>query len=191
MGSVLRVLRPDYPVETERLLLRPFRREDLAEFHAYHRLPDVTRYLFQEVFDLEQSRAALERIAGRTSLVGEGDRLVLAVATRQDERLVGEVHLEWLSRKHRQGEMGFVFNPEYQGRGYATEAAEAALRLGFAGLGLHRIVGHCDARNHPSARLMERLGMRKEAHFVHNRIFKGQWDEELVYAMLDHEWRER
>jgi RimJ/RimL family protein N-acetyltransferase len=65
------------------------------------------------------------------------------------------------------------------------------LRLGFAGLGLHRIIGCCDARNLSSARLLERLGMRREAHFVHNEIFKGEWGDEFQYAMLDQEWVER
>jgi hypothetical protein len=82
-----------------------------------------------------------------------------------------------------------VFHPGYQGRGLATEAAEVVLGLGFDGLGLHRVIGRCDALNLPSARLMERLGMRREAHFVHNEIFKGSWGDELVYALLEDEWR--
>jgi RimJ/RimL family protein N-acetyltransferase len=84
-----------------------------------------------------------------------------------------------------------VFQPRYQGRGLATEAAEVVLRLGFEGLGLHRVIGRCDALNVASARLMERLGMRREAHLVHNEIFKGSWGDELVYAMLEDEWRAR
>ncbi len=65
------------------------------------------------------------------------------------------------------------------------------LGLGFDGLRLHRITGSCAAQNAPSARLMERLGMRREAHFVHNEIVKGAWGDELVYAILEHEWRGR
>ncbi len=65
------------------------------------------------------------------------------------------------------------------------------LRLGFDDLGLHRIIGRCDARNTASARLMERLGMRREAHFRENEWFKGEWGDELIYAMLDREWSER
>ena len=63
------------------------------------------------------------------------------------------------------------------------------LRLGFEELGLHRIIGRIDARNTPSARVLERLGMRREAHFVHNEILKGEWTDEVVYAMLEDEWR--
>jgi RimJ/RimL family protein N-acetyltransferase len=74
---------------------------------------------------------------------------------------------------------------------YPLETARPVLRLGFEGLGLHRVTGCCDALNLPSARLMERLGMRREAHLVHSECFKGAWGDELVYAMLEDEWRER
>jgi RimJ/RimL family protein N-acetyltransferase len=65
------------------------------------------------------------------------------------------------------------------------------LRLGFDELGLHRIVGRIDARNAASARLLDRLGMRREAHFAQNKILKGEWSDEVVYAILEDEWRAR
>jgi RimJ/RimL family protein N-acetyltransferase len=185
------VLRPEYPIETARLALRPFRMDDLDDLYAYHSRPEVVRYLYWEARDRAQVEEYLEGKLGLTALEDEGDGLMLGIVWREVGRLVGQVDLQWLSRKHRQGEIGFVLNPDYQGRGLATEAAEVVLRLGFDGLGLHRIVGRCDARNRASAGLMERLGMRREAHFVHNEIFKGEWGDELVYAMLDHEWRGR
>ncbi len=65
------------------------------------------------------------------------------------------------------------------------------LRLGFEDLGLHRIAGRLDARNAASARVLERLGMRREARFLQNEIVKGEWADEMVYAMLEDEWRAR
>jgi RimJ/RimL family protein N-acetyltransferase len=183
------VLVPEYPILTERLLLRPFARGDLDDVYAYHSRPDVTRFLYWEPRDREQVRDVLARRAGQVDLREAGDTLSLVVEWREVGRVVGEVVLIWLHREHRQGEVGFVFNPEFHGRGLAGEAAAAMLDLGFRGLGLHRIIGRCDARNAPSARLMERLGMRREAHFVHNEIFKGRWGDEYVYAILEHEWR--
>jgi len=67
----------------------------------------------------------------------------------------------------------------------------ALLRLGLEGLGLHRIVARCDARNTASARVMERIGMRREAHFVRNEFLKGEWTDELIYAILRSEWAAR
>lgn len=173
------------------MLLRPFTSADLDDLYAYHSRPDVARYLFWEARDRSQAREALDRKVRRSVLDEQGQSLVLAAVSQRDGRVVGEVNLEWLSRQHRQGELGFVFNPDYQGQGLATEAAEAMLRLGFDDLGLHRIIGRCDARNRSSARLMERIGMRREAHFVHNEIFKGEWGEEFLYALLEQEWKSR
>jgi RimJ/RimL family protein N-acetyltransferase len=185
------VLRPVYPLETGRLALRPFEPGDLEGLSAFHSLPEVARFLYWEPRDLEQVRGVLEAKLGQTTLEEEGQVLALAVVGREAGVVVGEVSLHWLSRRHRQGEIGFVFHPAHQGRGLATEAASVVLRLGFEGLGLHRVIGRCDALNLPSARLMERLGMRREAHFVHNEIFKGAWGDELVYALLEDEWRDR
>jgi len=185
------VLRPDYPLVTERLELRPLRLDDLDDLLVYHSRPDVTRYLYWEPRDRPRMLEALRQRMRMSSLSREGDRLVLGAALRATGTVVGEVNLGWLSEQHRQGEIGFVFNPAYHGRGLAGEAARVMLRLGFAGLGLHRIIGRCDARNGPSARLMERLGMRREGHLVHSEFFKGEWGDEFVYAMLDHEWRVR
>ncbi|HYO29274.1 MAG TPA: GNAT family protein, partial [Thermomicrobiales bacterium] len=111
-----------------------------------------------------------------------------AVVVRETGTLVGDVMLWWRSAAHRQGEIGYVFHPDHAGRGYATEASRAAHRLGFEDLGLHRIAARCDARNGASARVMERLGMRREAHLRENEFVKGEWCDELVYALLEDEW---
>lgn len=178
-------------METARLTLRPFTADDLDDVYAYYSRPDVTRFLFQEPRDREETRLVLARKAQEHVLSDQHRQMVLAVVWREVGRVVGEVNLEWLSQKHRRGEIGFIFNPEFHSRGLATEAAEAMLRVGFEELGLHRIIGRCDARNRPSAALMERLGMRREAHLVHNEMFKGEWADELVFAMLEDEWAPR
>ena len=118
----------------------------------------------------------------------EGERLVLAVAPLALQRSIGMVTLKWRSQKHQRGELGYIFDPTYHGQGYATEAAAAMLGLGFTEFGFHRISASCDARNTPSYKLMERLGMRREAHFIHNEFFKGEWGDELIYAILQSEW---
>lgn len=182
------MLIPAYPIETERLRLRPYADTDLDDLADMRRRADVVRYLYDEVQNRDQVAALLERRKTLNALRKEGDGLVLAAEMKETGRVIGDVSLRWVSEKHRQGDIGFIFNPDFQGKGFAFEAASVMLRLGFDGLGLHRIEGHCDARNISSAGLMERLGMRREAHFRHNEIFKGEWGDELVYAMLASEW---
>lgn len=185
------MLRPSYPIITDRLILRPFTEDDLDAMHAYQSLPEVTRYLYWGERDRAATAAALKKRLTMSALEKEGDILVLAVLLRESGDLVGDVNLAWLSEEHQQGEFGFVFHPAFHGRGYGREAAVEMLRLGFEGLGLHRIVGRADGRNAASANLMSKLGMRREAHFVRNEIVKGEWTDEVVYAMLSEEWAAR
>jgi RimJ/RimL family protein N-acetyltransferase len=180
-----------YPLRTARLLLRPFTADDLDAVYDLQSRPDVTRYLLYDVRDRDQALAALrERIqAGRAG--HHGDRLILALAVVLAETgtVIGDVALFWFSREHRQGEIGYIIHPDHAGHGYATEAARVMLDLGFDTFKLHRIVGRLDVRNTASARVLEHLGLRREAHFRQNEFLKGEWTDEFVYAVLAEEWR--
>jgi RimJ/RimL family protein N-acetyltransferase len=179
--------KPDFPLRTARLALRPYVADDLGALYDIQSRPEVTRYLLYDVRDRDQVRGILQQ---RIQADGpERDAVDLAVVLPDTGALIGDVVLFLRSREHRQGEIGYLFHPDYGGRGYATEAARMLLWLGFEDYGLHRIIGRIDARNTASARVLERLGMRREAHFVQNEIVKGEWSDEVVYAMLEDEWR--
>jgi RimJ/RimL family protein N-acetyltransferase len=180
---------PHFPIETERLRLRPFTRGDADAVFAYRRREDVAQYLFDGPMTHETATEVVGLRAGQFTLVGEGDKMFLAVEIAASHVMIGEVSLIWRDEANRQGEIGYIFNPAYHGKGYATEAARALLGLGFDGLGLHRIYARCAATNSASYKVMERLGMRREAHFREHIFVKGAWDEELVYAILEDEWR--
>lgn len=185
------VLTPELPIKTDRLLLRAYTEEDLDDVHDIQSRPEVARYLYWGTRDREQAREALRLKIAASALREEGENLTLAVELPGTGKVIGDVLLIWVSREHRQGEIGYIFHPDHGGHGYATEAAEVMLRLGFEGLGLHRVIGRLDGRNTASARVLERLGMRREAHFVQNEVVKGEWTDELVYAMLADEWSAR
>jgi RimJ/RimL family protein N-acetyltransferase len=178
---------PDFPLRTARLTLRPYVSGDLDALYDIQSRPEVTRYLMYGTRDRDQVREILQ---ARIRADGpERDAVDLAVVLPDSGTLIGDVVLFLRNPEHRQGEIGYVFHPDYGGRGYATEAARVLLGLGFGDYGLHRIIGRIDARNTASARVLERLGMRREAHFVENEIVKGEWTDEVVYAMLEDEWR--
>lgn len=185
------VSRSAYPLATARLLLRPFQDGDLDALVAIESSAEVARYLYWEPRARNEVRKALDRRKEMTALDRPGDALRLAAVLRETGALVGDFSLQWLRGDHGQGEIGFVVHPDHRGRGYATEASAEILRLGFEDAHLHRIIGRCDARNTASARLMERLGMRCEARLRENEFIKGEWCDELVYAMLADEWRAR
>lgn len=181
------MLRPDYPILTDRLLLRPHAEDDVDDLLAYQSLPDVCRYIPYEPRTREQ---VAERIARAPSELTEPGQAILLVVERRSRRgVIGDVMLAWTSREHGTGEVGYVFHPDVAGNGYATEAVRAVLRLGFESLGLHRITARVDARNAGSVGVLRRLGMRQEAHLVQNEWFKGGWTDELDFALLADEWR--
>jgi RimJ/RimL family protein N-acetyltransferase len=176
------------PVRTSRLVLRTLRPDDAGAVHAYRSLPEVARYVPFEPMD---PGLIGERLAGRWSLtrVNEEGALVVGFERVDTGELIGDLTLMLVSTEHRGGEIGWLLHPAHGGHGYATEAARSGLALMFGG-GLHRVVARVDARNGPSLRLCERLGMRREATLVENEWFKGEWSDEVDYALLEHEWAE-
>ena len=182
---------PEYPIRTERLRLRPYAHSDVDALYAYQRLPEVHRYLYSEPRTRAEVEAIVAERAGVAVPTETAPAITLVADLAQTGELVGDCVLFWRSKEHEQGEVGYVLNPAYRGRGLATEAVGALLRLGFEGLGLHRIAGHLDARNTASARVLERAGLRREAHLVQSEFIKNEWTDELIYAILRSEWEAR
>jgi len=185
------MLAPAYPIETERLLLRPLDPStDVEAVHAYQSLPEVCRYVPFE----PRSRAEIaDRLADpervRWALFAPGQALDLAIVLRETGELVGDVLLFW--RDGTNAEVGYAVHPAHHGHGYATEAARAMLALAFdpapGGLGLHRVTARIDQRNVASAAVLAKLGMRQEAVLVENEWLKGEWSTEVDFAILDRE----
>jgi RimJ/RimL family protein N-acetyltransferase len=179
---------PTLPLETERLRLRAFTADDLDPLFDLHARDDVARWLYRPPW----TRAfAEEQIAKRPTMTAfreDGDPILLAIEERESGAFAGDAMFRLLTVEHRTGEIGFVLHPGFHGRGYATETARELLRLGFEDARFHRIVARCEPRNTASAAVMERLGMRLEGHLVENEWVKGEWQSELVYALLEREW---
>lgn len=183
------MLQPAFPIATARLLLRPFVAGDLEALEAMHGHPEVARFLDWEPMSREAVAALLERVRQYTAIDDRSDGLRLATVLRDSQQLMGDVSMWCEPGNRREAEIGFVIHPDFQGHGYALEAVSVLVRLGFGELDLHRIIGRCDGDNLASARLMERLGMRREAHFRQAELIKGEWRDELVYAILAEDWR--
>lgn len=184
------MLPPEYPLRTKRLHLRPLRLADLDALHDIKSRPKVARYEYWEPQTRQQTADWLAKKAGRDTFE-EGEWLTLAVVRPDFEPVVGTVSLHWTNKEWRQGELGYLLHPDHQGFGYATEAAQEMLRVGFDILGLHRIIARAEPRNTASIRVMERLGMRHEAYFRHCEHVKGEWCDGTTWAILDEEFGKR
>lgn len=182
-------LAPTYPIETERLLLRPLTPADVDAVHAYQSLEEVCAFLPYEPRSREDVEKRLSDAQfTRVELDGEGQVLILGIVLKETGQVIGDVLLMWHSEKHRSGELGYELHPDHWGRGLAVEAARVVLDLAFGELGLHRMTGRIDALNVPSAVVLRKLGMRQEAVLVENEWFRGRWSDEIDFAILDREW---
>lgn len=177
-----------FPIVTERLTLRRMAPSDLHDFLAYQTHPINLQYQAIEPFSEEKAKRFLERQA--TLEIGEaGGWVAFAVTLREETRLIGEVGIFLPPQPRTDGDIGWSLHPDYHGHGYATEAARALLTCAFETLELHRVTAHCDTRNTASVRLMERLGMRREAHYRESTFFQNVWWDGYGYALLQKEWR--
>jgi RimJ/RimL family protein N-acetyltransferase len=178
------------PIATDRLTVRSLRPGDESDVLAYRSQADVMRFIPGEPMKPEQ----VEDFVAQRATVGWVDdkRPVCTLAVELDGRVVGDVliHLAGLDGADgRQAEIGWVFAPDVGGQGYATEAARAITRAAFEDLGVHRVWAQLEPVNTGSARICERLGMRREALFEQGSWFKGGWTDLAVYAIRADEWR--
>lgn len=172
-----------WPVTTGRLTLRPVVPDDAEAFLRWRSRASVVRYMYQPPWDGPTAVLKL-RTWSNAPFEQPGDVLVLAVEL--DGAVVGETLLKWAAGP-RQAEVGYALRPDVSGRGLATEAAAATLRLAFDAYGFHRVFARIDEENAASVRVAERLGLRHEARLVENDLRDGVWSTELVYAILDRE----
>ena len=178
---------------TPRLIIRPLdAARDVDDVLAYQSLPEVCRYIPYEPRTREE---VVERLAdparSRSTLEKQGEVISLAVERRDTGRVIGDVVIIWNSVEHQCAEIGYAFNPQHYGNGFATEACRALLATLFGELKFRRVIGRIDARNDASGAVLRRIGMRQEAYLVENEWFKGEWASEIDFAILDHEWRAR
>ncbi|WP_395774511.1 GNAT family N-acetyltransferase [Agrobacterium pusense] len=178
------------PLSTDRLVLREFTRGDFPGYSAYHSLQEVYRYLYAAPPTGDALREQFSAILA-APFEKDGDTYRLAVERKADNALVGEVLLKLASVDALQGEVGYIFNPEFAGNGYATEAVGAMVSIGFSSIGFHRIFARLDAANKGSVGVVERLGLRREAHLIQNDRFRDVWGDEYIYAVLASEWKSR
>jgi RimJ/RimL family protein N-acetyltransferase len=190
-------VRPDltrcaWPVRSARLSLRPAVPADAETTWPYRRLDEVNRWITSAPATFEEYRHTFV----------ESERLAKTLVVELDGRVIGDLMLavedgwaqtEVLARAEAvQAELGWCLDPAYAGRGYATEAVAALLRLCFDDLGLRRVTAGCFAANEASWRLMERLGMRREIHAVRESLHRsGEWLDGYGYALLADEWSAR
>jgi len=175
-------------ITTERLSIRKLEPADTAAFFAYRSLPDVYEYQAFRPVKISDAEDLVKGIPEAPNVPNTWFQL--AVCRIADGQLIGDVGLHFLD-DGAQVEIGYTIDPDYQGQGYAHEALSVIIDYLFVKLKKHRIIASVDPNNIKSVVLLNKIGMRKEAHFVKSLRIDGQWVDDCVYAMLDEEWKKR
>jgi RimJ/RimL family protein N-acetyltransferase len=173
---------------TDRLLLREFAEDDWPAVLAYQSDPRYLRFYHWTHRTEEDARAFVRMFLDQQAETPRR-KYQLAVVLRAKGRLIGNCGIRLNAPETRAADIGYELDPRYWGHGYATEAARAIVAFGFEQLGLHRVWSWCIADNVGSARVLEKLGMRREGRLRDHEWFKGRWWDTLLYAILEDEWR--
>ncbi len=178
-------------LKTERLTIRDFEEEDWHAIVQRTTQAEVAAFMpWNEAAWAEQEKVVAWIREQRALDFSTTDRY-LEFAVVKDGLNIGDVALKRFANNPKSAEVGWTLDPALQGQGYATEAAAVFMDWCFRNLKLHRLTSVCSSRNTGSYKLMERLGMRREAHHVKSSFIKGEWVDDLVYAVLAEEWSRR
>lgn len=176
-------------IHTPRLILRLFRMSDLDTFQAYRSDPLVAKYQGWDVpYPRAKAETYINELLNRHQLISS-EWMQIAVERLEDNQMIGDCAFHLLPGDSRQAEIGYTLAQSYWGNGFGVEAVTALLGFLFEEAGLHRVIAGCDVLNTGSIRLLERVGMRREAHFIENIFLKGVYGSEYQYAILAWEWK--
>lgn len=153
---------------------------DLHDVFNIYNNDDICKYLLHDTWTLENMQEEFNKKLENSTLTKEG---MLSLAVVNDTNVVGDLSV-WYTDMKDTVEIGYSFSKNVAGKGYATEAVSGLVKKLFDEFEVHRIQANLDARNEASQRLCERIGMRKEAHFIQDFWSKGEWTDSIVYGML-------
>lgn len=174
------------PLRTARLCLRAPVPADFEDMHVMCSDPELCQYI-RPPMTADQTRERLDSLLRPWSFV-DGRWSALNVCLPDNDRVLGEVVFRIESRDDRRAEIGFRFQKDCQGKGYAFEATQAMVDFLFKSLHLHKLMAYRDAENEASDRLLARLGMHRAGVFrEHNR--RGDvWVDLVVHSLLQSDW---
>ncbi|KWX80222.1 GNAT family acetyltransferase [Paenibacillus riograndensis] len=173
-------------ISTDRLIIRTLEMKDKDALFKYRSIPEV--YKFQTWQPKEVNEVEKFISYNMAVVPNAGDTWLQVAISSKDGQLLGDIGIHYMDDGFHM-ELGYTLSPEFEGKGYASEAVRAVIDYVFSGLGKHRVTCSVDPDNLKSIRLLERLGFRKEAHFIKSYRMNNEWYDDCVYAILADEWK--
>ena len=173
-------------LETERLIIRPIAFEDKNAVFEYRSDSETNKYQGW----IPKTIDDVETFIGNTSTqINEPETwFQLVIIEKETQKIIGDLGIHFIDSDNKQAEIGCTLNKDFQNIGYATESVRSVINYLFVDLNKHRITTSIDPENKSSIRLVERIGFRKEAHFIESLLINGKWVDDLIYALLEKDW---
>ncbi|MFC4762651.1 GNAT family N-acetyltransferase [Dyella koreensis] len=171
-------------LETQRLRIDALRDEDAEALFAYRGDPAVARYQGWWPASLADTEAW---IGSQATMPASGHWYQRAIRLAGEDRLIGDMGVR-LPVADEAAEFGISIAPLHQGQGYAREAVRALLDWLLVEMKQRRVCASVDPRNQASVALLRSLGLRQEAHFRQSLQLRGEWVDDVVFALLATEW---
>lgn len=173
-----------FKIKTERLLIRILDMRDKESFYKYRSLPEIYQFQSWKPKNIKEIEDFI--IKNIAIAPNEVDCWLQLAVCLDNGQMIGDIGVHFLDDY--QVEIGYTLSPEYQGRGYVLEAIKGIVNYIFSTLKKHRVTASVDPNNGSSIRLLEKLGFRKEAHFIKSFYMNDQWYDDCIYSILEEEW---
>lgn len=173
-----------FKIKTERLLIRILDMRDKEYFYKYRSLPEIYQFQSWKPKNIKEIEDFI--IKNIAIAPNEVDSCLQLAVCLDNGQMIGDIGVHFLDDY--QVEIGYTLSPEYQGRGYVLEAIKGIVNYIFSTLKKHRVTASVDPNNGSSIRLLEKLGFRKEAHFIKSFYMNAQWYDDCIYSILEEEW---
>ncbi len=174
-------------LKTDRLYLRAVSIDDKESIFEYRSDAETNKYQGWIPRNIEDVEHFIGSISAEINVPETWFQFVIIEC--ETDTLIGDIGVHFIDTDNRQVELGCTLRKNRQGNGFAAEALERVIDYLFSDLKKHRIVTSIDPGNAKSIKLVERLGFRKEAHFIGSLLINGKWVDDVVYAILEREWR--
>jgi len=173
---------PFQNVETERLLLRRLNPNDVEEVFALRSNPEIMKYIPRPL--LKTKEEALEHIAMMEDKIVNNIGINWGITVKGSDKIIGIIGHYRIQPENHRAEIGYMSLPEYNGKGYITEAIKAVVEYGFEQMNLHSIEAVIDPGNTASEKVLQKNGFVKEAHILENELWDGKFWDTVIYSLL-------
>lgn len=171
-------------ISTKRLIVRKFTKDDCEDLYEYLSLDSIYKYEPGEPITLEEAK---EMAFARANV-----DYFYAVELKSESKVIGHIYFDQMDPVElKTWIIGYIFNPKYQRKGYATESSKALIEYSFSNFNTHRVIARCNPKNIASWKVLEKLGMKREGRLRKNTFRKkngyGQplWCDTYQYAILE------